>query len=418
MMQFAALAPIERKLIETCRAKSVELLERNLSPAGILAATPSPRADARGYTAIFGRDAAVCAIGMALSGKATLEREAATGVATLALHQAANGQIPKFVDVRRAEADFWYLGCIDATLWWLAALAFLDRARPSGRLRQRFAAAVRKAIDWLACQEHQRFFLLQQNEASDWADIMPRSGFVLYTNALWYLVKRLYGLGHADETRRNANELFHPFSAALAEYRRARLLAHYARSKARHRDLYLSFVNFAFSGDEGDVFGNVLAVLCGLADDAAGHRTLRALERAGVNEPYPVRAVCEPITAQHFLWRPYMSRHRQNFAWQYHNGGIWPFVGGFWVAALAERGRREQAAHDLVKVARANALGDWQFNEWLHGRTLEPRGMPGQSWNAAAYLIAWSALERGRLFPEVAPSPSRRRIASKERSRS
>ena len=31
-------------------------------------------------------------------------------------------------------------------------------------------------------QEHQRFFLLQQNEASDWADIMPRSGFVLYTN--------------------------------------------------------------------------------------------------------------------------------------------------------------------------------------------------------------------------------------------
>ena len=29
--------------------------------------------------------------------------------------------MPKFVDVARNEADFWYLGCIDATLWWLIA---------------------------------------------------------------------------------------------------------------------------------------------------------------------------------------------------------------------------------------------------------------------------------------------------------
>jgi hypothetical protein len=375
-------------LVERCRAESVRLLARNLAPAGILAATPGARADERGYTAIFGRDAAVCAVGMALSGDAGLEREAATGLATLAAHQAPNGQIPKFVDMRRAEADFWYVGCIDATLWWLVALALLDRLQPRGRLQRRFAAGVKRALLWLACQEHQRFFLLQQNEASDWADIMPRSGFVLYTNALWHLVKRLYRLPRADDTRRNANELFHPFSASIAEYRRARLLAHYARGRARNRDLYLSFVNLAFFGDEGDVFGNVLAVLCGLADDAARHRTLRALERAGVNDPYPVRTVCDPIAERSFLWRPYMSRHRQNFAWQYHNGGVWPFVGGFWVAALVAAGRRDKARNELVKLARANALDGWAFNEWLHGKTLAPSGMRGQSWNAAAFLIA------------------------------
>jgi len=32
---------------------------------------------------------------------------------------------------------------------------------------------------------------------------MRRSGFVLYTNALWYFVKRLYGIGHAEETTAN-----------------------------------------------------------------------------------------------------------------------------------------------------------------------------------------------------------------------
>jgi hypothetical protein len=394
----------DAEVVERCRAESIALLQRNLSSAGILAATPGRRADSRGYSAIFGRDAAVCAIGMALSGDATLARAAATGLFTLAAHQAPNGQIPKFVDVRRAEADFWYLGCIDATLWWLVGLAFLDGVQPAGGLRHRLRNEIARALDWLACQEHQRFFLLQQNEASDWADIMPRSGFVLYTNALWHLVKRAYGLPNAEETLRSANQLFHPFSGTLAEYRRARLLAHYVRRGARHRDLYLSFVNFAFCGDEGDVFGNVLAVLCGLADGPARRRTLRALEHCGVHEPYPVRVVCDPIAEKSFLWRPYMSRHRQNFAWQYHNGGVWPFVGGFWVAALVESGRRDAARRDLVRLARANALDGWGFNEWLHGRTHAPSGMRGQSWNAATFLVACRAPDASApLFTRITP---------------
>jgi len=381
----------ERALIEECRRRSIELLRANLTPSGIVAAAPGARARTRGYAAIFGRDAAVCAMGMALSGDPELEREAATGLETLARHQASNGQIPKFVDVERAEPDFWYLGCIDATLWWLAGLAFLDRCDPSRRLLERHADGIGRAVAWLQAQEHQRFFLLQQNEASDWADIMPRSGFVLYTNALWHWVKRLFRLPQARETRVNANQLFHPFGAELADYRRARLLVHYVKREARNRGLYLSFVNFAFFGDEGDVFGNLLAILGGLADGAARTRVLRALDRAGVAEPFPVRVVCEPIRETHFLWRPYMSRHRQNLAWQYHNGGVWPFVGGFWVTALADAGMRDRAQCELAKVAGANALAGWQFNEWLHGRTLEPSGMPRQSWNAAAFLMAHRA---------------------------
>jgi glycogen debranching enzyme len=144
-------------------------------------------------------------------------------------------------------------------------------------------------------------------------------------------------------------------------------------------------------------------VLCGLADEAATFRTLRALERARVNDPYPVRVVCDPISEKSFLWRPYMSRHRQNFVWQYHNGGIWPFVGGFWVLALVESGQRASAARELVKLARANALGAWAFNEWLHGRTLAPSGMTGQSWNAAAFVMAHAAVfGTARVFSELA----------------
>jgi glycogen debranching enzyme len=399
-------APVdERTLLESCHVRSIELLKRNLTDGGILAATVGQRAEKRGYTAIFGRDAAVCALGMVVSGDKQLEREAVTGLHTLAAHQAANGQIPKFVDLHRQEADFWYLGCIDSTLWWLIALAVLDaQGQPRGLLR-RYAKRIRLAIQWLLAQEHQRFFLLQQNEASDWADIMPRSGFVLYTNALWYFVEQVFGVPHAAQTLENFNGLFHPFSAKLAEYRRARLLNEYVLRKARDRDLYLSFVNFSFWGEEGDVFGNVLAVLMGLTDARASRRTLDALTRANVGDPYPVRAVTHPIKQRSPLWRPYMARHRQNHVWQYHNGGIWPMVGGFWVAALAADGRRQQARAELVRLARACAVKDWAFTEWLHGKTLAPRGMPGQSWNAAGFLLAESVLAgKSQLFEHLRPS--------------
>jgi glycogen debranching enzyme len=397
-----------RSVVAECRDRAVALLRRNLGRAGILAATPGARAGARGYDAVFARDASICALGMALSGDAVLARGAARAIVTLAAHQAGNGQIPKFVDPRRRAADFWYVGCIDATLWWLIAVAFLDAVDAPAGLRRRLARPVRRALAWLACQEHPRFKLLQQNEASDWADIMPRSGFVLASNALWHLVKRHYGLPHAGATRRNANQLFHPFSAArVARYRRAELLMRHPLRGARDRDLYLSFVNLGAYGDEGDVYGNLLSLLCGLADERAARRTLDALARAQVASPYPARAVCRPITPSHLLWRPYMTRHRLNLAWQYHNGGIWPFIGGFWVAALAACGRRAGAEAMLRQLARANALGGWAFSEWLHGRTGAPRGMPGQSWNAAAFLLAYHAVfDGGRALAWTGPTAS------------
>ena len=391
-------------LVEACRRRCVELLRRNLGSQGILAATPSKAADTRGYAAVFGRDAAICALGMAVSGDEALIQASATGLLTLGAHQAPNGQIPKFVDTTHATADFWYLGCIDATLWWLIAIAHLDAIVPQQRLRRRLAPRIRKAIFWLQCQEHQSFFLLQQNEASDWADIMPRSGFVLYTNALWLHVKSLFRLVRREETLDNAEHLFHPFGKPLAEYRRARLLAHYARDRARNRDLYLSFVNFSFFGDEGDAFGNILAILTGLADRAQAQRVVRALRQRGADDGYPLRALCDPVPEDSYLWRPYMLRHRQNLPWQYHNGGIWPFVGAFWVLALKAADDEPGAWAALERVAEVNALARWRFSEWLHGQTLKCAGMAGQSWNAAAFLMAYHALVQDDcLFPGPRP---------------
>jgi len=385
--------PTTAAAIDACRRESLALLARNLTRHGILAASRSEAAESRRYTRIFGRDAAICVLAMCGSGEPALEQGAVDSLDALAREQADNGQIPKYVDPEGRDADFWYLGCIDATLWWLIAV---DHVRRQGRVApDRWRDGVAQALSWLRAQEHPTFRLLQQNEASDWADIMPRSGYVLYTNALWVEVKRRYGLAHHEATHHHFNHLFDPYRQDLPDYHRARLLRHYARRGRRDPGLYLSFVNLAFAGNEGDVLGNLLAVLCGAAAESKGHAIVKTIAAAHAAEPWPVRVVLHPLARSHELWRPYMVRHRQNQVHQYHNGGIWPFVGGFWVLALARLGLHGQAWRALGALAAANADGGWRFTEWFHGRTLAPMGMAGQSWNAATFLLALRELQGG-----------------------
>jgi len=388
--------PEPADLIEQCRQQALALLQANLTPQGILAATRNEASEARRYTRIFGRDAAICVLAMCGSGNDALERGAVASLDALAAQQAANGQIAKYVDPEGHDADFWYLGCIDATLWWLLAADHVRRCSPllGGTVRWEKNTAL--ALQWLLAQEHQRLRLLQQNEASDWADIMPRSGYVLYSNALWYAVKQRFDLAEAEATHHHFNHLYNPFKRDLPEYHRARLLQHYARRGQRDPGLYLSFVNFATFGDEGDVFGNLLAILCGLADEAMAQRIVETLHAAHAADPYPIRVTLRALSRDHELWRPYMARHQQNHPHQYHNGGLWPFVGGFWVMALVRVGRLEAARDALHQLAEVNALDSWRFTEWFHGSTLAPMGMAGQSWNAATFLLALKALHAPR----------------------
>ena len=114
-------------IIDECYARSLKLLEKNSHDHGVIAAARTKKSVDRNYASIFGRDAAICSLGMVASGDKTLIRHAKKGLLTLARFQAPNGQIPKYVKPEKHETDFWYSGCIDATLWWLYAV---DQLRP------------------------------------------------------------------------------------------------------------------------------------------------------------------------------------------------------------------------------------------------------------------------------------------------
>ena len=173
---------------------------------------------------------------------------------------------------------------------------------------------------------------------------------------------------------------------------------HYIRNRSKPSPFYLSFVNFSVWGEEIDIFGNILAQLVGVGDATGANKTVSKIMAMKAAHPHPIRVVGTPIGQHTPLWRLYMQRHRQNLAWQYHNGGSGPFVGGFWVLLLAKLGRTGEAWGELEKLAEANRVNDWEFNEWFHGQTGEPMGMARQSWNAALYILAYRTLADGARY--------------------
>ena len=120
-----------------------------------------------------------------------------------------------------------------------------------------------------------------------------------------------------------------------------------------------------------------------------------------VNWPLTCRPTVFPfIQPEDPDWLP---RYRKfNRPGEYHNGGIWPFVCGFYVAALVAAGRFKLAEEklvaltELIKHSRASHGLQYGFNEWLKAQDGQPMGQDWQTWSAALYLYAAKCVEEQR----------------------
>jgi glycogen debranching enzyme len=95
----------------------------------------------------------------------------------------------------------------------------------------------------------------------------------------------------------------------------------------------------------------------------------------------------------------------------YHNGGIWPFIAGFYVAALVAAKKYSLAEEKLLALTEAvrssntrlNKNLKFGFNEWLKAQNGRPMGQNWQTWSAALYLYAAKCVETRRtpFFDEI-----------------
>ena len=335
-------------------------------------------------------------------------------------HRAPNGAIPNNVDSVSSRPNF--RAYADSGLWWIIGSTLLAPDRD----------VIRQVLRWYEYQDVDQSGLLSMQESSDWQDLFCTRGKGLYLNCLYVLALRcaaeVFDTGEGGQFRRRADLVRDRINTLFWYQGDGDLLPHMAHtfsteetgrldSMGRTRWMptkkylageryYLSYLGFRSVGEWFDSFGNLLAILAGVADRQQTDIILDLVARYSL-DLWPLRSLTPAVEPADPDWRDYYSF--LNAPHCYHNGGVWPFLGGFYIAALMMAGRIAPAAANLLKLAELNQRG--HFNEWHHGETGEPMGAVDQAWSAGMYLFASECVRRGEdhaqgLWGEIRVSPA------------
>ena len=354
-----------------------------------------PRTAGFGYPEPYTRDLMFALFGIAVSGKAELIAGMRRVLETLAKNQTAHGHIPSLVH------DPDDRGASDTTpLFLLGVGIFRKLTGEDGFLQD----AVVKALVWMEYQSPDDRYMVAQQPTSDWRDEQWVLGYGLFVNALVYCYLHLLGdAGRANDLRDEMRQLAID-GGFIPHHIHEGLMV---RSKP-----YFAFWSYkVYCSDKFDLLGNSLAILSGLAPRAQAieiidwvERQCAAMRKSGdlaVNLPpnfFPFTLPGDPD------WLP---RYKDfNLPGNYHNGGIWPFICGIYIAALVAAKRFELAEEKLMELTRLVKLSknpdlEYGFNEWIKAQTGEVMGVDWQTWSAAIYLYAAVCVEtRNTMFFE------------------
>lgn len=399
------------------RLAAVDALRRAGRPNGFVAS-----ADDDHYGSIWARDAAVTTLGAAASGDPDLIGTGIRSLLTLGSCARPNGQIPNTVWSRDAGLyrDWHESGAVDASAWFAIATAYvLENCTPSEARTLRANATA--AIRWLRDRDLNGMGVLWVPPAGDWMDsTLHRGGLTLLVNALWVWALRLFepiagdhgldlGAGlDADATAAAVRALLWPpedldlatlLFDAPAGVRRD--WPHPVLASALHhahdpdRRWFGATLETARLRENLDVLGNCIAVIADVGTGQQQHLILNALDELSVSEPYATRTLGAPVDPDD--WSGLVDPAAEviqdprwgNPPYRYHNGGAWPFVGGFHSWALRHAGRDEEAGRVVAAIDRTNTInGEWAYPEWVDGYTGEPSTTRLQTWSAAARLYA------------------------------
>ncbi|MBP0903342.1 HAD-IIB family hydrolase [Mariniflexile gromovii] len=397
-------------LIKEGYEKAIEAIRKNITPLGFSACSIKdniPNGTDENYHSVWARDGAITVIGsLPLIHDEEIHQCQRQTLLTLFEHISRNGQIPSNVRIKDNVPDYSGVGgicSIDSGIWVVIAFyEYVNVTKDIEFLRDHIAN-IKETMRWLGAHDSNNDALLEIPEAGDWTDLFGRSYNILYDEILWYRANVCFGrmlemLGDYEQAgeyirwsqviKKEIVDNFWP-STKPKPYSPASFAE---RQLALGDTTYLiaQITPFDFSW-RCDVFGNILAFLHGTIDAEKAHQTFRFMLGVGVNDPFPVSNVYPVVSPGDPDWRPYYTVNLLNLPNHYHNGGIWPFVGGFWVKFINKLGLKEMAISELHKLALINKEGiteEWEFTEWAHGTTGRAMGKAYQAWSAAQYISA------------------------------
>jgi hypothetical protein len=384
---------IDWENIEEARKAAIQVLRHNMSgPCNGL-----PRAAGWGYPEPYTRDLMISCFGILLTGDEELIVSIRKVLEMLAKNQSKHGHIPSLV---HNPGD---RGASDTTPLFLIAVAIYRQVTGKDEFLEK---AAQKAITWISFQSPDDSIMVAQQPTTDWRDEQWVIGYGLYVNCLVYLFLRLYNMhNEAVDLKRIMNHVDFQIKEG---------------GKFKHegfavpgKPYYALWSYKIHNSARFDLLGNSLAVLAGIASRTRSLQMISWIESECefMRTDKKLKLYLPPnffpyVKPDDREWNPRYEEY--NLPGEYHNGGIWPFVCGFYVAAMVAAGKFKLAQEKLnlltalIKPARNNNV-EFGFNEWLRAQNGKPMGQDWQSWSAAMYIYAVEAVKQRKtpFFNEI-----------------
>lgn len=408
--EYRHLSEAEQELLKEGYQQALDALRRNITPMGFSACSLNDNrvigTDVN-YRGIWARDGAKTVVWTLDLDDEDIRRCQEATLRTILDHQGPAGQLPANVSLDTRRPEYGGVGgitSIDSALWMFVAVWDFCQRTDDFTLLNDYAEGLERAMLWLKGLDANNCGLLEIPEAGDWTDLFARSYHVLYDEVLWYRALNYYSkiLRHrkndsqaaeyenqSERVRRIILKAFWPSTVRL-DHEHGPMFsdAQFGLGDARYLVAQVSPFNYSW---RCDVYGNLMAYITNVVDKERAMLTFQFLWGVGANDPGPVKNVYPPIHAGDPEWREYFTVNLLNLPNHYHNGGIWPFIGGLWVRYIHKLQLPELARRELVKLAQLCQQGvsePWEFNEWHHGVTGRPMGKAYQAWTAASFIRA------------------------------
>jgi hypothetical protein len=349
-----------------------------------------PRTAGWGYPEPYTRDLMISSLGILLTDNSRLIESLRKTLETLADNQSPLGHIPSLVH------DPEDRGSSDSTpLFLMTAALFRQVTGENDFIDQ----AVKKALSWMEHQSPTNRVLVAQLPTSDWRDEQWVLGYGLYVNTLVYAYLNLFG------RQDRATELKEQMGRFTVKGGKQNRYIHEGLVLA-NKPYYAIWSYKVYRSERFDLLGNSLAILTGIASGSKARSLVSWVEAEclsmrnngdlAIDLPPNFFPYVKPGDPD---WIPRYEKY--NLPGEYHNGGVWPFVCGFYVAALVAAGKYKLAEKKLLALTelaqlKHSAKVEFGFNEWFKAQDGAPRGEDWQSWSAAMYLYAAACVEQKR----------------------
>ncbi len=349
-----------------------------------------PRTAGWGYPEPYTRDLMISSLGILLTRNTKLIKSLQKTLETAARNQSPQGHIPSLVHDREDR------GSSDCTPLFLMAVALFRQVTGKKNFLEQ---TIRKAIIWMEHQSPTNRVLVAQLPTSDWRDEQWVLGYGLYVNTLVYTYLHLF------EQHRRAAELKEQMGRFSVRGDRQNRHIHEGLVLP-NKPYYALWAYKVYRSERFDLLGNSIAILTGLASTSRARRIISWVE-AECRSMRKNGELAGNLPPNFFPYiRPgdpdWFARYaKYNKPGDYHNGGIWPFVCGFYVAVLVATGKYELAEKKLLALTELvrpahKAKVEFGFNEWFKAQNGIPRGEDWQSWSAAMYFYAAQCVEQKR----------------------